>query len=126
MFRSHKEDCIPRKKQENKIPEPLVTENEVNQDPDDMEKGDNVGISIEGTKKTSLCVTVHPSVLTLPPYNNKRDYKGDTQEKTLDSHSLDSDVFFKDDASFKINLDKEINNSEDDEYIDDPPLHFLN
>ena len=42
-----------------------------------MEKGDNVGISTEGTKKTSVCVTPYPSVLTPPPCNNKRDYKGD-------------------------------------------------
>ena len=78
-----------------KITEPLVTANEVTQDPDDMEKGDNVGSIIEGTKKTSVCVTPHPSVLTPPLYNNKRDYKGDTQDKTLDSHTPDSDVFKK-------------------------------
>ena len=73
MYRSHEDDSIPRNKQKKKIPEPLVTAHEVTQDPDDMEKGDNVGSSIEGTKKTSVCVTLHPSVLTPPPYNNKRD-----------------------------------------------------
>ena len=57
-----------------------------------MEKGDNVGSSIERTKKTSVCVTTHPSVLTPPPYNNNQDYKGDTLDKTLDSHTPDSDV----------------------------------
>ena len=59
--------------------------------------------------------------MTPPPYNNKRDYKGNTQDKTLDSHTPDSDVK-KDYAGLKINLDKEIKNAEDDEYIDNPPL----
>ena len=57
-----------------------------------MEKGDKVGSSIEGTKNTSVCVTPHPSLNTPPPYNNNRDYKGDTLDNTLDSHSPDSDV----------------------------------
>ena len=70
----------------------MVTANEVTQDPDDMEKCDNFCCSIEGNKKTSVCVNPHPSVLTPPPYNNKRDYKGDTQDKKLDSHTPDSDV----------------------------------
>ena len=57
-----------------------------------MEKGDKVGSNIEGTKKTSVCVTPHPSLKTPPPYNNKWDYKGDTLDKTLDSCTPDSDV----------------------------------
>ena len=40
------------------IPEPLFTAPEVTEDPDDMEKGDKVGSSIEGLKK-SVCVTPH-------------------------------------------------------------------
>ena len=91
MYISHEEDRIPRKKKK-KTPEPLVTSHEVPQDPDDMEKGDKVGISIKGSKKTSVCVTTHPSLKTPPPYNNKRDYKGDTLEKTLNSHTHDYDV----------------------------------
>ena len=75
-----------------KITKPLVNANEVTQDPDDMEKGDNVGSSIEGPKETSVCVTPHLSVLNPPPYNNKRYYKGDILDKTLDSHTPDSDV----------------------------------
>ena len=71
MSRSHEDESIPRKKQKNKIPEPLVTAHEVTQDPDDMEKGDKVGSIIEGTKKTSVCVTPHPSLITTPPYNIK-------------------------------------------------------
>ena len=45
---SHKDYKIPKKKKPNKILEPLVTAPEVTQDPDDMEKGDKVGSSIEG------------------------------------------------------------------------------
>ena len=57
-----------------------------------MGKGNKVGSSIERSKKTSVCVTPHPSIKTPTPYNNKRDYKGDTLDKTLDSHTHDSDV----------------------------------
>ena len=121
---SQEDKIIPRKpskKKKRKIPEPLVTAHEVTQDPYDTEKGDKVGSSIEGSKKTTVCVTPHPLLKTPPPYNNKRDYKGDTQDKTLDSDTRDSDVLKNDDASLKINLYKEIKNAEDDEYIDDPP-----
>ena len=57
-----------------------------------MEKGDKVGSSIEGSKNTSVCVTPHLSLNTPPKYINKRDYKGDTLDKTLDSRTKDSDV----------------------------------
>ena len=67
MSASHEEGRIPRKKPKKKVPEPLVTANKVTQDPDDMKEDDNVGSSIEGTKKTSVCVTPHQSVLTPPP-----------------------------------------------------------
>ena len=83
---------IPKKKKTKTIPEALVTAPEVTQDPDDMEKGDKVGSSIEGSKKSSVCVTPHLSLKTPPKYINKRDYKGDTQDKTLDSRTKDTDV----------------------------------
>ena len=57
---SHEDDKIPKKEKPKKIPEPLVTAPEVTQDPDDMEKGDTVGSSIEGSKNTSVRVTPHP------------------------------------------------------------------
>ena len=38
----------PKKKKTKTIPKPLVTAPEVTQDPDDMEKGDKFGSSIEG------------------------------------------------------------------------------
>ena len=62
-----------------------------------MEKGDKVGSSNEGSKKTSVCVTPHPSLKIPPPCNNKQDYKGDTQDKRLDSDTHDSCVLKKDD-----------------------------
>ena len=49
MSRLSQEDYkTPKKKKSKTIPEPLATASEVTQDPDDMEKGDNVGSSIEG------------------------------------------------------------------------------
>ena len=39
---------IPKKKKTKTIPKPSVTAPEVTQDPDDMEKSDKVGSSIEG------------------------------------------------------------------------------
>ena len=60
-----------------------------------MKKDDKVGSSIEGTKNKPVCATPHRSGLTPPPYNNKKYYKGDTQDKTLDSHTTDYDVLKK-------------------------------
>ena len=106
MSGSHEEGRIPRKKPKKKVPEPLVTANKVTQDPYDMKEDDNIGSSTEGTKKTSVCVTPYQSGLTPPPYNNKQDYKCDTQDKTIDAPKHDSDVSRHDDASLKINLDE--------------------
>ena len=87
---SHEDDKMPRKGKQ--ITEPLVSVHEVIQDPDDMEKGDTVGSSIEVSNKRSVCVTPHLSLKNPPRHNKKRDYKGDTLDKTLDSHTHDSDV----------------------------------
>ena len=70
------------------------------------EKVIKLAVAFRDLKNTSVCVTPHPSLNTPPPYNNKRDYKGDTQDKTLDSDTHDSDVLKKDDDSLKINLYK--------------------
>ena len=67
-------------------------------------------------------MTTHRTGLTPPPYNNKQDYKGGTQDKTIDSHTPDSDVSRHDDASLKRNLDEENKNAGKDEYIDDPQI----
>ena len=122
MSASHEEGHITRKKPRKKLLEHLVTANQLTQDLDDMKEYDNVGSSIEGFKKTSVCVTPHQSGLTSPPYNNKQDYKGVTQDKTIHSHTPYSDVSRHDDASLKINLNQENKNAEDDEYIDDPQI----
>ena len=66
---SHKDDKILKNKKPKEIPEPILTAHEVTQDPDDMEKGDKVVSRIEGSKKTSVCVTPHPSLKTPSPYN---------------------------------------------------------
>ena len=93
MSRLSQEDYkIPKKKESKTIPEPLVTVPEVIQYPYDMEKGDKVGSSIEGSKNTSVCVTPLLSLNTPPKYINNRDYKGGTLDKTLDSHTKDTDV----------------------------------
>ena len=57
-----------------------------------MEKDDKVSSSIEGSKHTSVCVTPHLLLKTPPPFNNKRDYKGDTHDKTQDSSTKDTNV----------------------------------
>ena len=51
-----------------------------------MSKEAKVGSSIEATKNPSV-LTPHTSVLTPPPYENKQDYKGGTNDKTRDSHT---------------------------------------
>ena len=60
-----------------------------------MEKDDKVSSSVEGSKQRSVCVTLHPLLKTPPPFDNKRDYIGDTQDKTLDSSTKDTNVFKK-------------------------------
>ena len=57
-----------------------------------MEKDDKVSSSIEGSKKTSVCVTPHLLLKTPPPFDNKQDYKGDTPDKTPDSSTKDTNV----------------------------------
>ena len=55
-----------------------------------MEKDDKVSSSIEVSKQVLVCVTPHLSLKTPTPFNNKRDYKGDTHNKTLDSSTKDT------------------------------------
>ena len=57
-----------------------------------MEKYDKVSSSIEGSKQTSVCLTPHLLLKTPPKFNNKRDYKGDTHDKTLDSSKKDTNI----------------------------------
>ena len=57
-----------------------------------MEKDDKVSSSVEGSKHTSVCVTPHPLLKTTPPFDNKRDYKGDTHDETPDSSTKDTNI----------------------------------
>ena len=52
-------------------------------------------------------MTPHPSVLTPPPYKNKHDYKGGTNDKTHNSHTRETSVSWSDDDSLARNLDSE-------------------
>ena len=60
--------------------------------------------------------------MTPPPYKNKQNYKGGTNDKTHDSHTRETGVFRSDDASLVRNLDAENNNTEYDEYNDHPSI----
>ena len=86
----HENYKIPRGKKI--IPGPLFKAPKVTQDQYDMEKDDRVSSSIEGSKQRSVCVTPLLSLNTTPKYINKRDYKGDTHDKTLDSSTKDTNV----------------------------------
>ena len=64
----------------------------------------------------------NPLLLTPPPYKNKQDYKGGTNDKTRDSHTRETSISQSDDDSCARNLDAENENKEDDEYIDPPSI----
>ena len=108
---------IPMKKQKKKASETSNTRNKLTQDQDNIGKEAKVGSSIEGTKNSSV-LTPHQSVLTPPPYKNKQDYRGGTNDKTHDSHTRETGVSGSDDYSLARNLDAENKNIEDDEYND--------
>ena len=93
---------IPRKIIKKKVSETSITGNKITQDQYNMSKEAKVGSSIEGTK--------NPSVLTPPPYKNKQDYKGCTNDKTRDSHTRGTSVSRSDDDSLARNLDAENKN----------------
>ena len=67
-------------------------------------------------------MTPHPSILTPPLYKNKQDYKGGTNDKTHDSHTPETGVSRSNDASVARNVDAENNNTEDDEYNENPSI----
>ena len=75
-----------------------------------MGKETKDGSSIEGTKNSSV-LTPHTSVLTPPPYKNKHDYKGGTNDKTHNSHTCETSVSWSNDDSLARNLDVENKNT---------------
>ena len=58
--------------------------------------------------------------MTPPPYTNKQDYKGGTNDKTRYSHTRETGDSPSDTDSCARNLDEEHKNEENDEYIDPP------
>ena len=75
-----------------------------------MSKEAKVGSSIEGKKI--------PSILTPPPYTNKKDYKSGTNDNTRDYHTRETSDYTRDNDSCATNLDEEHKNREDEYYID--------
>ena len=69
-------------------------------------------------EKNPSLLNPHPLVLTPPPYKNKQDYKGGTNDKTHDSHTRETGVSRSYDDSLAINLYAENKNTEDDGYND--------
>ena len=63
-----------------------------------------MGNVIEGTKI--------PSILNPPPYANKKDYKGGTNDKTRDSHTRETSDSPSDTDICARNLDEEHKNRE--------------
>ena len=121
MFRRIAQEKKPRT-----IPRPLVKALKVTQDEYETEKDNKVISSVEGSRQEYVCVTPHPLLKTPPTFDNKRDYKGDTHDETPGSSKKYTNVFKKDDASLKRNLDKETKNANDDEYIDNQLIKFDN
>ena len=91
-----------------------------------MDKDNKVSSRVEGTILTTIRVTPHPLLDTLPKFDNKRDYKGDTHDETPDSIKKYPNVLKKDYANLNRNLDKETDNATDDEYVHDEPLKCEN
>ena len=56
--------------------------------------------------------------MTPPPYKNKKDYKGGTDDRTRDSHTFETSVSRSNNYSCARNLGEENKNKEYEEYID--------
>ena len=54
--------------------------------------------------------------MTPPPYTNKKDYKGDTNDKTRDAHTRETSDSPSDNVSCARNLHEEHKNKEDENY----------
>ena len=111
--------CITRRRpyyeeeEKNKLSETSITGNKITQDQDNKSKEAKLGSSIEGTKLSSI--------LTPPPYKNKKDYKGGTNDKTRDSHTRETSDSPSDNDSCARNLDVEHKSEGDEDYNDPPP-----
>ena len=103
-------DSVPRKKKTKTIAGPLLQGHKVTQDKPDFDKDKKVSTTVEG--KTS-----HPSLDTPHKCDNKRDYKGDKNDETPVSMKSHPNVLKKDLIGIKRDLEKERENSSDEEYV---------
>ena len=69
--------CIPWKKEKKNPSEILITGNKITQETDNTKNKAKLDISIDETKNTLK--------LTPPPYKNRQDYFGGTNDKTRES-----------------------------------------
>ena len=87
------------------IPGPSVKALKVTQDEYETDKDNKVSSSVEGSRQKSVCISPYPLLNTPPPFDNKRDYKGDTHDESPDSSTKYTNVFKKEYANLKKNLD---------------------
>ena len=102
---NHQTQAVFLGRKKNKVSETSITGNKVTQDPYDTYKEAKFGSRIERTKQTSVCVTPYSSGLTPPPYKNKHDYKGGTNDKTPYYHTHETGVSIRNDANLERNPD---------------------
>ena len=81
------------------IPGTLFKGHEVTQDETDFDKDKKVSSTVEGR-------TLHPLLDTPTKFDNKRDYKGDTQDETPVSIKLHPNVLKNDYLKIKRDLEK--------------------
>ena len=62
----------------------------------------------------------NPLILTPPPYTNKKDYKGGTDDKTRDYHTRGTSDYPSGTDICERNLDGEHKNKEDEDFIEPP------
>ena len=96
-------DRIPREIKKKKISEILITGNKITQEPDNPSKKAEVDSSIDEKKHNKK---------KPPPYKNKQDFVGGTNDKTREYDDYPSDT-----DGCEINLDDEHKNEEADDYV---------
>ena len=90
----------------------MITGNKITQEPDNPSKKAKVDSSIDETK---------PNIkLTPPPYTNKKDYVGVTNEKIREYDDSPSDT-----NGCARNIDDKHKNEKDDDYINPPSKKMI-
>ena len=108
MFQACQTVCLEKKSKT--IAGPLFKGHEVTQDETDFDKDKKVSSTVEER-------TLRPLLDTPPKFDNKRDYKVDTQDETPVSIKLHPNVLKKDLVGIKRDLEKERENASDEEYV---------